>query len=122
MIQELREIYDPKFRMLMIVTVSMGLLNAIIKIWPAAHASASIPAHVPDSNNQIVTVGSATTAAPDPQRDWLTTAEVAERERVAQRTVQSWIASGDLPALQHGREYRIPVNYPRPLSAADSGK
>lgn len=122
MIQELRQIYDPKFRLLLIVTVSIGLLNAGINLWrDAAVAHAGAVFAPPASNSQSFTVGSAT-AAPEPQRDWLTTAEVAERERVAPRTVQSWIASGDLPALQHGREYRIPVNYTRPLSAADSGK
>ncbi len=33
---------------------------------------------------------------------WLTTAEVAERLRVNQRTVQRWVASGQLRATKAG--------------------
>lgn len=129
--QQVRAIYDPKFRVLLLVTVGIGLLNATINLWRASHAGAFLPAApaaAPTSNSQSVTVGSAESArsaqpVPQPQRPWLTTEEVAALEGVDRRTVQDWSKKGLIPAerdeSKKERAYRIPLNYER-LPAADS--
>ncbi len=129
--QDVRQIYDSKFRVLLIVTICGAVLNASINLWRAAHASAFLPslptAPAPTSNSQSVTVGSTdpalSAAQPQPQRAWYTTEEVAALEGVAPRTVQGWVAEGLIPAerdeSKKERAYRIPLNYER-LPAADS--
>lgn len=38
---------------------------------------------------------------------YLTSAQVAERLQVVEKTVQRWMASGELPAVKLGRVWRI---------------
>ncbi|MFC0583062.1 helix-turn-helix domain-containing protein [Micrococcoides hystricis] len=41
---------------------------------------------------------------------FMTVAEVAELMRVSKMTVYRLVHSGDLPAIQFGRSYRVPEN------------
>jgi excisionase family DNA binding protein len=41
------------------------------------------------------------------EQEMLTVEEVAKELRVSPKTVRSWIASGELVALDVGREYRV---------------
>lgn len=41
------------------------------------------------------------------EEKFFTLAEVAERLKVNYRTVYRWVRSGDLSAIQFGREYRV---------------
>jgi excisionase family DNA binding protein len=45
---------------------------------------------------------------PDPK--FLTVAEVAEMMRVSKMTVYRMVHSGELPAAQIGRSFRVPLN------------
>ena len=38
---------------------------------------------------------------------WLTVAEIAETSKVTERTVRTWIATGQLTAHKHGSRVRI---------------
>ena len=57
-----------------------------------------------------VTIGS---AKPESQRVFLTVSEVAERERVSERTVTDWIGKGVIQPRpeRDGRPWRIAVDY-----------
>ena len=92
-------------------------------------ASIAIPAHLPereqkiDASGNTVNVGMDATK-PDPQRDWFTVAEVAERERLSVRTITDYIKLGRISADRDGaRAYRIPKDYQisPPLTAANGG-
>lgn len=41
------------------------------------------------------------------EEKFFTLAEVADRLKVNYRTVYRWVRSGDLSAIQFGREYRV---------------
>jgi hypothetical protein len=59
----------------------------------------------------------------DPQRDWLTVAEVAEKEQLSERTITTYIASGRIEADKSKRAFRIPKTYQvqPPRTADNSG-
>lgn len=98
----------------------IGIVSLAVHIaFKAAERQHAAPGNV-TAGAQSVTVGAVPKEAPP--RDWVTTSEFAEREGVSPRTVQSWIAAGEVPAARdpEGRAYRIPADFRR-LSAADSG-
>lgn len=61
-------------------------------------------------------------AKTDPQRDWLTVAEVAENEGLSERTITTYITAGRIEGERTGRAYRIPKGYTvQPPQFADNG-
>ena len=95
-----------KLNWLIIAGVIVGILNLIINkpgAAPAAHQSTS------------VITGDATDAAAElaTHRTYLTTADVAKREKISVREVTDMIAHGEIepPPVKDGREFRIAANY-----------
>lgn len=66
-----------------------------------------------NTNTNIITSDAAKTADSKSGRTFLTTAEVAKREQVSERTVTDWIASGRIqPApVKDGKEWQISAQY-----------
>lgn len=90
---------------LMITGIIVGILNLVITR-PGTHA--------PSQSTSVIT-GDATdlTSAPATHRTYLTTADVAAKEKVSVREVVDMIAQGEIepPPEKAGREYRIAANY-----------
>lgn len=79
-----------------------------------------------NSNTNIITsdAGEMAQELVKSARTYLTTAEVAKREQVSERTVTDWITAGRLvpPPTKEGKEWRISAQYRiPPQTAAISG-
>jgi len=83
------------------------VINIIMGVWKIYHPTSGVPL----SNQNNVRIGGAEVV--DPQRDYLTTEEVAAKEGVSVRPVVQWIAEGKIsPAPEQGaRAWRIAANY-----------
>lgn len=94
-----------KLNWLIIAGVVVGILNIIIGKSPNAS---------PSQSTSVIT-GDATdlTSAPATHRTYLTTADVAAKEKVSVREVVDMIAQGEIepPPEKAGREYRIAAHY-----------
>lgn len=74
------------------------------------------------SNSNSVQIGDSNTK--QPQRDFLNTDEVGEREGVTSRTVTTWVEQGRIspPPTRQGRAWIISANYRiLPQTAANNG-
>lgn len=109
----------------LILTVLFGLLR-IFRVLPDFQPPAvPAPSSAPSGNSNAVNIGAALPAISGEQsrKDYLTTAEVASRENIAERTLLTWIEQGRIqPAPEKSsRAWLIPVNYRiQPPSAAPS--
>lgn len=92
-----------KLNWLLIAGVIVGVLNLVLRN-PTS----------PGSNSQSVNVGHADDASAQlaSARDYLTTAEVADKEKVSERTVTQWITEGrlDPPPVKAGKSWTIAKN------------
>lgn len=69
----------------------IGLVCSLIKLLqPLMNPAGSAPPVMPTNTNSVE-ISNAAAMAREPQRDYLRTEEVAEREGVAERTVISWV-------------------------------
>jgi len=99
----------------------LGCFQAILSICLWLSNGNHRPIIVPEANNtgpsapsasgNTVTIGDA--KKPEPQRDYLTTLELGDREGVAQRTITTWIAEGRITPtpIQKGRCWLIDTQY-----------
>ena len=93
------------------VLILLGIILTLLAMWRMP--SAPVPQQMPSVSGNSVTIGS---AGEKPQRDWLTSAEVAKREGVAARTVLFWIDRGEItpaPVKNESGDWRIAANYRR---------
>ena len=110
-------------RIWIIAGVLVGILNALLKLLPVPSArdatTTPLQPPPPSSNSNSLHIGT-TPPAPASHAEWLTTEEVAARERRAPRTILTWIAEGRIqpPPVQSDRSWRISPGYT--LTAADS--
>ena len=96
------------------ISVILGLAKLYIQTSAAA---------APSQNTNSLNIGPQSAATATPQRDYLTTEEVATRENVSPRTVLTWIETGRIhpTPTRTGRAWTIPADYRlQPLIAADS--
>ena len=96
-----------------IISVLLGLAKLYIQT--SAHPT-------PAQNSNSVNIG-AQSAVTAPQRDYLTTEELATREGVSPRTVITWIESGRIqpPPIRAGRAWTISPDYRlQPLLTAEN--
>lgn len=114
------EIKSLKSRLIRVeIYTAVGLIMTMIKCFLLPNPSAQSS---PQANNQSVKVGEA--SPKDPQREYLTVQEVADKEGVEARTVITWIARNRIdPPPQKGlRSWTIAANYRlKPLIAENSG-
>lgn len=104
----------------------IGTILKLLPIHPPGSEPISPPA--PATNTNSLHIGAATTTPdPDPESRalWLTTDDVARREKKSPRTILTWISEGRItPApVQTDRAWLISPDYivtPQPLSAAAS--
>jgi hypothetical protein len=100
---------------LMITGIIVGILNLVITR-PGTHA--------PSQSTSVITGDASDLSQLATHRTYLTTADVAAKEKVSVREVIDMIAQGEIePAPEKtGREYRIAANYRiLPQSAASCG-
>ena len=76
----------------------------------------------PSTENHNTSVNVGGVKEPEPQRDWLTVAEVAKKEGKSERTITDYITAGRIEFERTGRAYRIPKTYliTPPLTADNS--
>ena len=89
----------------------IGLVISVIKFMqPMLH---NMPGTAPSNTNSVQIGTTNGMDAAKPQRDYLRTDEVAEREGVAVRTVTEWVKDGRFFPMpkQHGRGWEFSVNY-----------
>ncbi len=108
------------FRAWVIVGTISSVIAAITKfipdqtshvpIVPQIHTPAPAPNTATGGN---VTIGMEGTVTGDTRREYLTTEDVAKKERVSQRTVTAWIQEGriDPKPVQSNRAWQIAVDY-----------
>ena len=93
-----------KLNWLIIAGVIIGILNLVLRN-PAA----------PSSHQQSVNVGQAgsKSAVVDTARDYVTTAEIATREKVTERAVLDWISAGRIypTPVKAGKSWAIAKNF-----------
>lgn len=110
-----------KMSLLMWLSVASVIINLIIKLWAALpHNPPAVPSTTIEGGN--VTVGSS--EKPESRKVYLTTAEVAEAERISDRQVVQLISTGRIhpPPERSGRAWRIAADYRiLPQTAAVSG-
>lgn len=105
-----------------------SIIGTILKLLPL-HPLGTLqdqPPAPPASNTNSLHIGTTTAPAPDPESraTWLTTDDVARREKKSPRTILTWISEGRItPApVQTERAWLISTNYtittPPSLSAA----
>lgn len=109
-------------RIWIIADVLISILNSILRLLPLPARDATttpLQPAPPSSNSNSLHIGT-TPPAPASHAEWLTTEEVAARERRAPRTILTWIAEGRIqpPPVQSDRSWRISPGYT--LTAADS--
>ena len=112
---EIRENFK-RLNWLLITGIIVGLLNLVLNRVPS----------VPAPHTQSVNVGDADTQ-PElaAHRQWLTTTDVATREKTSVREVTDMIANGEIQPMptKAGREWRIAANYRiLPHPAAECGQ
>jgi hypothetical protein len=96
-----------------LLCAATGLILRILQLLHLAPAGFTAPPlPVPGGNNNAVHIG-ATPTPDDSRKTFLTTADVATRENIAERTVLEWIEQNRLaPAPEKsGRSWVIPVHY-----------
>lgn len=106
-----------KLNWLVIVAVLVGLLNLLIARPSASHTA-------PNQSTSVITGDASDLGQLTTHRTYLTTADVAAKEKVSVREVVDMIAHGEIqpPPERDGREYRIATHYRiQPQSAADCG-
>lgn len=88
---------------IILVAVLTAVLSLILRPMPTATGG----------NNASVTVGATEGALVKSQRDYLTVKEVAEKEKVEERTITSWIENGRLfpQPVKAGKAWTISANY-----------
>ncbi len=100
-------------RNVMLVTIAGVIINIVIKLWTAP----ALPVHaapVPQIPHTIetgnVTIGE---AKPESRKVYLTTAEVAGKEKVSERQVVQLISTGRIHPQpeRSGRAWRIAADY-----------
>ncbi len=111
-----------------IVGTIASIIGTILKLLPI-HPPGSEPLTppAPATNTNSLHIGTATTTPDaDSRAIWLTTDDVARREKKSPRTILTWISEGRItPApVQTDRAWMISPDYtitaPQPLSAAAS--
>jgi hypothetical protein len=105
-----------KLNWLIIAGVLVGILNLLIGRTPTASA--------PSQSTSVITSDAADLGQLTTHRTYLTTADVAAKEKVSVREVVNMIAQGEItpPPAKEGREYRIAADYRiLPQPAADCG-
>lgn len=88
-----------------------GLVISVFKlIQPLMHPLQPV---VPATNTNSVEISNAGAMVKEPQRDYLRTDEVAEREGVAERTVISWVHARRFEPMpvQGGRGWEFAADY-----------
>jgi len=106
-----------KLNWLIIAGVLVGVLNLVIGRSPSQ-------ASAPHQSTSVITSDAAATEHLTSHRAYLTTADVAAKEKVSVREVVDMIAQGEIqpPPEKAGREYRIAAHYSiQPQSAEDCG-
>jgi len=91
----------------MLCMSALSLLLTIIKLFLMTGA---MPTAAPTNTNSV---NISEQAAINPQRDYLTTEEVARKEGVTTRTITTWIEQNriDPPPNKNGRAWEISNNY-----------
>jgi len=107
------------FRIWIIIGTAASILGTIDRYIhrdqeKSDHPPVTVPVQQPPSNT--VTGGSVTIGMDAPaetRREYLTTEDVAKKERVSQRTVTAWIQEGriDPKPVQSNRAWQIAVDY-----------
>jgi hypothetical protein len=106
-----------KLNWLIIAGVLVGILNLVMN-------RGSSTASAPHQSTSVITSDAADAAQLTTHRTYLTTADVAAKEKVSVREVVDMIASGEIspPPEKSGREYRIAAHYSiLPQPAEDCG-
>jgi len=95
-----------RMNILMIIGLLSPVVSLIIKFFLAIPTPAT-----PPTNTNSVQIGG--TEQPKPQREYLDSDEVGEREGVSSRTVISWIEQGRISPqpTRQGRAWVISANY-----------
>jgi excisionase family DNA binding protein len=99
------------------------LMSAISVILGLAKLYIQTSAAAPSQNTNSLNIGPQSAATAGPQRDYLTTEEVATRENVSPRTVLTWIETGRIhpTPTRTGRAWTIAPHYRlQPQFTADS--
>lgn len=97
--------------------ISSLLLNpvitvAVLSLSGRAYVREPMPPHISTGNHEI-NLGGAADSGPGTQRIFLTTAELAARERIAERTALQWISDGRVlpPPVKTERSWVIAADY-----------
>lgn len=109
----------PSLKRLLWITLAASLLGSAVKVLQSLHYLPEPPSATPNSapsgNSNSVQIGAAlpVSSAEDSRKNYLTTAEVAARENIAERTLLTWIAEGRIvpPPDKSNRAWIIPANY-----------
>jgi len=90
---------------LLIAGILVGLLNLVIKPAGTGHAPQSQSVNVGQTKDEAGTLASS--------RDYLTTADIAQRENVTERAVTEWIAQGRITPkpVKQGKAWVIAKNF-----------
>jgi len=99
-----------KLMMRMNITILIGLIGLILTLYKLFSA-VQYPQVSPPTNTNSVQIGGA--EQPKPQREYLDSDEVGEREGVTSRTVISWIEQGRIypQPTRQGRAWVIAADY-----------
>lgn len=114
-IGEIRENFR-RINWLLIAGVIVGILNLVLK---SPHSGSA-----PSQSTSVITGDASDLSQLTTHRTYLTTADVAAKEKVSVREVVDMIAQGEIepPPEKTGREYRIAANYRiLPHAAASCG-
>ena len=93
------------------ILMIIGLLSPIASLLIKFFLVIPTPAATPPNNTNSVQIGG--TEQPKPQREYLDSDEVGEREGVTSRTVINWIEQGRISPqpTRQGRAWIISANY-----------
>ena len=102
-----------------------SIIGAILKLLPLHSLTPSPEPAAPSSNTNSLHIGTASDPGPESRALWLTTDDVARREKKSPRTILTWITEGRIhPApIQTDRAWLISPDYTitaPPLSTAIS--
>jgi hypothetical protein len=97
--------FHRKIMWLLIATILVGLLNLVIKPTGIGHAPQSQSVNVGQSKDGKEPLLTA--------RDYLTTADIAQREKVTERAVTEWINEGRIipEPIKQGKSWVIAKNF-----------
>lgn len=113
-------------RIWVIVGAIASIIGTILKLLPipSIHGTQA-PTPLTPNNTNSLHIGGATTDTPatESRAHWLTTDDIARREKKSPRTILTWISEGRItpPPIQTDRAWLISPDYtitPPPLSAA----